>query len=170
MSGLNIELKESTQINENENENESGKAIEAVFSGQIDEDSDFTVFDGLDKRPEIRRIIFNLEGVELINSCGIRDWIQFQKTLPSTATIVYQKCPQVIVEQLNIVKGFIRENSLIESFIAPYYNEEKDEEVKVLLTPGQVVDGKAPVIKDEDGNELEFDEIEAQYFSFLKNS
>lgn len=153
MSGLKIELKEI------------GSEIEAIFEGQIDEDADFSPITG----KSADTMIFNLEKVHLINSCGIRDWIEFQKTLPESMSIIYRKCPQVIVEQLNIVKGFVRENSSIESFYAPYYNEEKDEEIKALLTPGEVVDGKAPVLKDDKGNELEFDEIEAQYFSFLKN-
>lgn len=153
MSGLKIEL------------NQNGDEIEAVFEGQIDEDADFSELKG--KSP--KRLIFNLKKVSMINSCGIRDWIEFQKNLPENMELVYRRCPQVIVEQLNIVKGFIRENGQVESFYAPYYNEDKDEEIKVLLTPDQVVDGKAPVQKDESGLELEFDEIEAQYFSFLKN-
>lgn len=138
---------------------------EALFKGQIDEDADFGPLAG-ESAP---KLIFNLEGVELINSCGIRDWIEFQKTLSPGSKIVYRRCPQPIVEQLNIVKGFIRSNSEVESFYAPYYNEKKDEEVKILLSPGQIVDGKAPAQKDSEGNELEFDEIEAQYFAFLKN-
>ncbi|MEX0797889.1 MAG: hypothetical protein WEB87_04715 [Bacteriovoracaceae bacterium] len=139
--------------------------VEVVFEGQIDEDADFSSLSGL----EAQVMVFNLEKVSLINSCGIREWVEFQKKLPKETKLVYRKCPQVIVEQLNIVKGFIRDNSLIESFFAPYYNEARDQEVKVLLTPSQVKEGKAPVIKDEDGSELEFDEIEMQYFSFLKN-
>lgn len=144
---------------------EAPDKVEAVFVGQIDEDADFSPLNGKTSSA----MVFDLEGVDLINSCGIRDWIEFQKSLPQDMKIVYRKCPQVIVEQLNIVKGFVRENSEIESFYAPYYNEDKDEEVKILLKPSQVVEGKAPTLKDDDGNELEFDEIEAQYFSFLKN-
>lgn len=154
MSGLKIEV------------NKNGAEVIALFSGQIDEDADFSPLQG----KSAQTLVLDLEGVTLINSCGIRDWIEFQKSLSSDMKLVYRKCPQVIVEQLNIVKGFIRENSVIESFYAPYYNEEKDEEKKVLLRPEQVLNGKAPELKDDDGNVLEFDEIEAQYFSFLKNA
>ena len=75
----------------------------------------------------------------------------------------------MIVEQLNIIKGFIKPGGIVESFFAPYYNDAKDEEVKLLITPDEVVDNKAPAKKDSDGNELEFDEIELQYFNFLKS-
>ena len=144
---------------------ENGSEVEAVFVGQIDEDADFSPLLGV----SASTMVFDLGKVSLINSCGIREWIEFQKSLPQETKITYRKCPQVIVEQLNIVKGFIRENSLIESFFAPYYNEAKDEEVKILLTPAQVVEGKAPAMNSSEGEELEFDEVEMQYFNFLKN-
>jgi hypothetical protein len=142
------------------------KDNEVIFtlSGQIDEDADFSSLN-TDKK----KIIFDLDGIELINSCGIRDWVEFQNGLPSDCSIVYKNCPQVIVEQLNIIKGFIKEGGVVESFYAPYYNEAKDEEVKILITPAEVVESKAPSKKDDDGNELEFDEIELQYFNFLKS-
>jgi anti-anti-sigma regulatory factor len=137
------------------------------FIGQIDEDADFSLVEGLDSAT----IIFDLEKVTHINSCGIREWIKFQETLSTNSSLLYRKCPQVIVEQMNIVKGFVREGGKIESFYAPYFYEEKDEEVKVLLTPDQVKDGKAPEMKFEGtDNVMEFDDIEAQYFNFLKNS
>jgi len=104
----------------------------------------------------------------MINSCGIRDWVEFQKNIDDSVQIIYQNCPQVIIEQINIIKGFIKEGGIIESFYAPYYDEKNDKEIKILITPDEVVDGKAPVKKNEDGEELDFDEIELQYFNFLK--
>lgn len=135
------------------------------FSGAINEDSDFSVLDNLEET----NIIFDLDKVVSINSCGIREWIKFQNNLPANLQITYTNCPQVVVEQMNIIKGFIKDGGVIESFYAPYYNETKDEEKIVLIKPDQVVDNKAPEIKDEDGNLLEFDDIPSQYFNFLKN-
>jgi len=132
--------------------------------GQIDEDAQLDVM-----QTDKSKIIFDLEGVTLINSCGIRDWVEFQSQLPENSEIIYRKCPQVIVEQLNIIKGFIKSGGKVESFFAPYYNDAKDEEVKILITPEEVIDTKAPEKKDSEGNLLEFDEIELQYFNFLKS-
>ncbi len=134
------------------------------ISGQIDEDADLgsMTVDGKTK------VIFNLNDVTMINSCGIRDWVEFQKNIDDATEIVYRNCPQVIIEQLNIIKGFIKSGGVVESFYAPYYDEKNDKEIKILLTPSEVVDGKAPVKKNEDGEELDFDEIELQYFNFLK--
>jgi hypothetical protein len=69
---------------------------------------------------------------------------------------------------MNIVAGFIHPNGRIESFVAPYYDETNDEEIKILLTPEEIKDGKAPLKTNDAGEALEFDEIELQYFNFLK--
>lgn len=143
---------------------EDNSTINALLEGQINEDSDFTSFENL----KGDKLILNLRNVTHINSCGIRDWVEIQKKYFNFSKVIYQECPQVIIEQMNIVSGFIHANGEIESFYAPYYNEEKDEEVKILLTPSEVSNSKAPSKKDADGNELEFDDIEIQYFSFLK--
>ncbi len=136
------------------------------LSGQIDEDADLSKLD-FSGASEIE---FDLENITLINSCGIRDWVEYQKRIPDQVKIVYSKCPQVIIEQINIIKGFIREGGIVKSFYAPYYDENNDQEVKILITPSEVVDLKAPEKKNDDGDILEFDEIELQYFNFLKNS
>ncbi|MAZ49876.1 MAG: hypothetical protein CME65_15040 [Halobacteriovoraceae bacterium] len=144
------------------------KGDKVVFrlSGQIDEDAELLKLDFSDAK----EIEFNLDNVKLINSCGIRDWVEFQKTIPESVKISYSFCPQIIIEQINIIKGFIRPGAKVESFYAPYYDESKDEEVKLLITPDEVINQKAPVKKNEQGEELEFDEIEVQYFNFLRNN
>jgi len=141
-----------------------GKHI-LYFSGAIDEDSNF---DNIDLQ-NLSEVTFDLEGIQLINSCGIREWIKFQDQLSKTIFITYKNCPQIIVEQMNIIKGFVKDCGTIESFYAPYYDEESDTEVKILITPSEVIEGKAPLKKNENAKDLEFDDIEAQYFSFLKN-
>ena len=146
--------------------NQQGDEIIFELSGQIDEDADLAKLDF----SEAKSIEFNLNDISLINSCGIRDWVEFQKTIPESVQISYSHCPQVIIEQINIIKGFIREGAKVKSFYAPYYDEANDQEIKILITPEEVVNQKAPVKKNEKGDLLEFDEIELQYFNFLKNN
>jgi len=134
------------------------------FSGSINEDFTYKNLIG----DASAKYIFDLEGVTLLNSCGIREWIKFINELPENSQLEYHNCPTVVVLQMNMVKGFLTANAKVASFYAPYYDEEADEEVKILLTTDQVVDGKAPQIKNDDGEELEFDGIEATYFKFLK--
>lgn len=135
---------------------------EFLLQGQIDEDSTFEEILSSKKS----KIIIDFNKVTLINSCGVREWINFLEGVKD-CIITYKNCPQVVIEQINMVHGFILPNTSIESFYAPYYSEKADDVLKVLLLSSQVVDGKAPKI-EQDGEELEFDAIEAQYFQFLK--
>lgn len=152
MSSLDIKLRED------------GQNVYVELSGQINEDSEMQSLENL----KAKKLVLNLKNVNHINSCGIREWIEFQKKHFSFEEIEYEECPQVIIEQMNIVAGFIHPNGKITSFFAPYYSEQEDKEYKILLKPNEVLDGKAPDKKDSTGNSLEFDEIEAQYFNFLK--
>lgn len=132
--------------------------------GSIDEDADFKELLGLEQR----NISFNFDKVSMINSCGIREWIKFLEKIPETTHVVYNNCPQIIIEQINMVHGFFRKGASINSFYAPYYCEKCGAESKIHLSASQIKNRKAPKIDcPKCGSEAEFDAIEAQYFSFL---
>ncbi len=145
---------------------ENGK-IEILFQGQVDEDSDFSNL----QVQEGSYLIINWGEVSSINSCGIREWIRWCKTLPGIEKMEFHKCPKVIVDQMNIVDGFIPQGAVVESFYVPYYNEDKDSVVLKLFEKGvDFDDGKVnppEVIEVEDG-EAEIDVVEQKYFKFLK--
>lgn len=132
--------------------------------GAIDEDADFKELIGLEQKT----INFDFDKVTMINSCGIREWIKFLEKIPEKTHIVYNSCPQIIIEQINMVHGFFRKGASINSFYAPYYCEKCGKESKVHLKSDQVKNRKAPKIEcPKCGENMDFDAIEAQYFSFL---
>lgn len=132
--------------------------------GSIDEDADFKELIGLEQKT----ISFDFDKVSMINSCGIREWIKFIEKIPESTHIVYNNCPQIIIEQINMVHGFFRKGASINSFYAPYFCEKCDKENKVHLKAEQVKNRKAPKMEcPKCGEEMDFDAIEAQYFSFL---
>jgi DNA-directed RNA polymerase subunit RPC12/RpoP/anti-anti-sigma regulatory factor len=133
--------------------------------GAIDEDSDFKELEGLQQK----NISFDFNQISMINSCGIREWIKFLEHMPEESNIVYENCPQIIIEQINMVHGFFKKGASIRSFYAPYYCEQCDKEVKIHLLSERVENRQAPKINCPTcgSNELEFDAIESQYFSFL---
>lgn len=143
-----------------------GSKVIAELKGAIDEDADFSKIKelgGLDSYE------FNFEDINSINSCGVREWTNFVSSLGKTTEIRYLNCRQIIIEQINMVHGFIPENASIESFYAPYFCEDLDKEYKILLKASEIVDKKAPTVKCPDGDhKMEFDAIEGQYFSFIK--
>lgn len=133
--------------------------------GAIDEDADFKELLGLEQKT----ISFDFNQVNMINSCGIREWIKFLEKIPEKSTIVYNNCPQIIIEQINMVHGFFRKGAVINSFYAPYFCESCNKEAKIHLKTEQVKNKKAPKIECPNCGEenMDFDAIEAQYFNFL---
>ena len=135
------------------------------FQGSIDEDADFKELLGLEQK----NITFDFNQVNMINSCGIREWIKFIEKIPEKSTMTYTNCPQIIIEQINMVHGFIRKGATIQSFYAPYYCEKCGKESKIHLQADQVKNRKAPKADcPHCGTEgMDFDAIEGQYFSFI---
>jgi anti-anti-sigma regulatory factor len=143
----------------------AGQAIVSL-EGVMDEDMVLEKVQGLNEGT----LIFDFDKVTSINSCGIRDWITFISSKATDSKIVYRKCPKVIIEQLNMVKGFLPEGAQIESFYAPFFCESCENEEMVLLSPDHIKGRKAPTnlpcsqCKTEG---IEFDALESQYFHFL---
>lgn len=141
------------------------------LKGQIDEDAQFAGFD-IEGAETIK---IDFQEVIAINSCGIREWIKLMKDVNQGQKIIYINCPKVIVDQINMVAGFLPSNAEVESFYVPYYSEDSGKEKMVLFTRGKEFTSSgvsAPeTIKDEEsGEEMELDVIESKYFKFLSAS
>jgi DNA-directed RNA polymerase subunit RPC12/RpoP len=141
--------------------------LNVLLAGTIDEDADFAPLHGLTQP----KIVFDFHGISMLNSCGIREWVSFLTKLPSTTRFTYRRCPQIIIEQINMVHGFFREGAVIESFFAPYYCADCNKESKIELKATQVHGQRAPKMSCPHcgSSEMEFDALEEQYFHFLKN-
>lgn len=148
---------------------QNGSDVIVTLAGHIDEDAQFTA---LDLSGASGKVVVDIEGVTAINSCGIREWVKWIRTAPNTTSVVFKKCPKVIVDQINMVTGFLPENGKVESFFVPYYSDESGNEKMVLFEEGKQFNGgdvNPPAeVKDESGEAMEMDVIEAKYFKFLK--
>jgi hypothetical protein len=147
---------------------QNGDELQVVFSGHIDEDAQFNDL----SIGDAKKVVLDLDGVTAINSCGIREWIKWIRSAGTGAEMVYRKCPKVIVDQINMVAGFLPENGKVESFYVPYYNDDSGNEKMVLFREGTEFKGAdlfpPEPVKDESGDPMEMDVIEAKYFKFLK--
>jgi hypothetical protein len=143
-----------------------GSAVVLDVAGNIDEDANFAPVEF----GATTAIILDLEKVTAINSVGIREWIKWTKTFP-TAALSVRKCPKIIVDQINMVAGFLPTGTKVQSFFVPYFAEESGNEKMVLFEDGkEFVPGKVSPpaeVKDETGEVMEMDVIEAKYFKFL---
>ena len=137
--------------------------------GEIDENADFTELKKRLRGP----VVFQLAEIRRINSCGVREWVNFVRDLPSVTELTFSHCSPPIVTQLNMIFNF-RGNAKVRSFYAPYICEAcGHEEDKLLDVQSQFPGGKfrAPEFAcDQCGAQMEFDDLPERYLSFLNES
>ncbi|MFN7453720.1 MAG: hypothetical protein ACK5RO_03570 [Pseudobdellovibrionaceae bacterium] len=145
----------------------NGSIFKVTIGGIIDEDADFAPH----ALAAATEVVVECSGVKGINSCGIREWIKWI-SVAAGKKVLYRQCPKVIVDQINMVQGFLPAGGRVESFYVPYFHEDSGAEKTVLFTLGKEFSSQgeinAPAVKDDAGNEMEMDVIEAKYFKFLK--
>ncbi len=145
----------------------NGEKLALTLAGTIDEDIDFSQY----PLTGATEIDLHLSGVKSINSCGIREWIKWISGADAQV-LRWHDCPKPIVDQINMVDGFLPSRGRVLSFFVPYYNDDAGSEKNVLFRYGsEFTDSEVKPpgsVKDEDGNEMEMDVIESKYFKFIK--
>ena len=147
-----------------------GARLVISVTGNVDEDSNFQPVDF----GTFTAVVLDLAKITAINSVGIREWIKWTKSIPSAVKLSVRNCPKIIVDQINMVAGFLPSGTQVESFFVPYYADSSGTEKMVLFSNGkEFKDGELHFpgeIKDDAGEVMEMDVIEAKYFKFLKNA
>lgn len=147
----------------------NGSQAKVKITGIIDEDVQLTDY----SLKGLSLVEINLDHVRSINSCGVREWVKWLESAPS-AQIKLVACPKVIIDQINLVAGFLPLNAKVQSFYVPYFNPDTDFEKIVLFREGVEFAGTQvnlpKAITDDKGNELEIDVVESKYFGFLKSA
>ena len=139
------------------------------LGGVIDEDNELG--DLVDKIPTGTAVI-DLGEIERINSCGVRDWVNWLSKLETNGTrSVLVECSPAIVAQINLVNNFTG-SGVVKSFYVPYFCPECDEE-KVLLVEATDMGPpphEPPTCRcDECDLVMDFDDMPDSYFAFLSN-
>ncbi len=150
--------------------NPEGARLAIAVAGNVDEDANFVPVD----IGAFTQVVLDLQGVSAINSVGIREWIKWVKQIPTTVQLTVRNCPKIVVDQINMVAGFLPPATVIESFFVPYYADATGSEKMILFSNGKEFKGGALTppgeVKDDSGEAMEMDVIEAKYFKFLKNA
>lgn len=151
------------------------------LTGQIDEDVNFGAILGEVHEmasmgaPEggLPRVFFDLQKVERINSCGVREWLLFLEKLQLKFKVEFRVASEAFIEQANIVPGILGPNGTpVHQIEIPYFCASCDERTRQLVPVASVkrTDGfTAPESKcAKCGSAQELDALEEEYFSFLK--
>lgn len=143
--------------------------------GAINED---TIFKEIDPG-SAKVVILDLDKVASLNSMGLRNWLNWVKKIRAKAQIVFRSCPRTVVDQMNILNGFLPMGALVESFYIPFYCDSCGREDNFLAVRGRdymeaTVDARegmtvpaqrpCPVCQQD----MSMDVLPAKYFSFLK--
>jgi anti-anti-sigma factor len=137
------------------------------LGGVIDEDNELT--DLTDRIPAGTAVI-DLGEIERINSCGVRDWVNWlTKVERNGGRVVLVECSPAIVSQINLVNNFTGQG-VVKSFFAPYFCPNCDREKVLLVEAGEMgpPPHRAPTCRcDECDGVMDFDDMEDSYFAFL---
>jgi anti-anti-sigma regulatory factor len=147
----------------------SGEAYSFLrLRGVIDEDNNLS---GLVDRLGGDVLVVDASEVDRINSCGVRDWVNWLIAVEEMRfKVILIRCAPPIVTQINLVTNFVGD-AVVHSFFAPYYCPECDREVLKLIETESLY-GQTPVTPPsfrcgDCGGVLEFDDIEEAYFAFI---
>ncbi len=136
-----------------------------VVAGVIDEHADLAPISSISGDAEI-----NLKGVRRINSFGVRAWMEALRAVPGSVKLRVVECPPPVVDQLNMVGGFLAHAQLV-SFYVPMTCEECDEQLDQLyeLEACRKLGGKLPSTPcPRCGRPMEVDDLEEQYLLFAR--
>jgi len=140
------------------------------LAGVIDEDNDLA-----DVGDQVRNgtAVIDLSEIERINSCGVRDWVNWLNKIESRGSrVVLVECSPAIVAQINLVNNFTG-TGVVKSFFAPYFCPTCDREKVLLLETSELgtTPTNAPTCRcDECDGVMEFDDMEDSYFAFLSTA
>src|SRR6188472_1800953 len=131
------------------------------LAGVIDEDNKLNE---LSVQLKHDLVVIHLGGVERINSCGVRDWVNWLTGLQRGKKEVYLvECSPAIVAQLNLVNNFTGGGGVVHSFYAPYFCSQCSKESTRLLLTDEVANmdqPKAPPFRcDECEGPMDFDDL-----------
>lgn len=132
--------------------------------GAISEETDFRPLMGA-LAPVV---VVDLGGVSHINSCGIREWLDFVRQAEAGGThLVLERCAPLVVAQLNMISNFMGNHGEVRSVLGPYACDDCGHEHLELIALDQS-DVEVPDVDScpKCGAPMEFEELEELYLQF----
>ncbi len=117
------------------------------FKGYLDEMAELPTYESLSK---LKSLVFNLDGCRIINSSGIKKWVQLmsQLALKADLKIVLQNCHPLILDQINLIEGFLPANAQVESIYVMLFCEKCEKEFDVCKKVTDVESSLSVAIRD----------------------
>jgi DNA-directed RNA polymerase subunit RPC12/RpoP len=147
-----------------------GEVLSISIEGVFDESVDLDEIIG-DK--SLSEVNFELGSVKRINSSGVRKWLLFLQTHHDKFKIHVQSAPPCVVEQMNLIAGFLQ-GVKVQSIYLPYVCNQCDHEhmEKVASADFEKLKTELPVVacSNCENPDMEFDYLTEEYLYFLSQS
>jgi len=145
-----------------------GPVASIKLTGAVNEDTDFApLLAEIAKREQVQ---IDLSGVHRINSCGVREWVKFIRSLPANRELAFVNVSPALVNQINMISNFVGSARVL-SAQAPYLCDGCGHEELVVT---DLTSGALPELPSRPcpkcGAQMEFDDLEDSYFAFLQRT
>ncbi|MBI5509301.1 MAG: hypothetical protein HY903_11165 [Deltaproteobacteria bacterium] len=136
------------------------------LSGPVNEDADFAPL--VTALAGKNQVSMDLGGINRVNSCGVREWVNFMRKLPNNLKVKLEQCSPPMVNQINTISNFVGLARVV-SVQAPFMCDKcgRSERVVVSVESGRVPD-LANRACPHCAGKMEFDDLEDSYFAFLR--
>ena len=139
------------------------------LSGKIDEDATISLQKLIADIPAQTVTKFSFAHVTLINSLGVRAWVQFMRVFSDNHPTFFCHCPPEVVMQINMIPSFLSK-AQVESFFTNY-SCEKSQETKQILYHVAELNCQIPQAPRchncSCGDGMETEDLEDEYFAFI---
>lgn len=146
-----------------------GKRTLIMMSGWLDERAELPEFE----EPIAGDLVLDLQAVSLLNSMGVRKWMQWLMGLRVERNVILVNCSPVVVKQINILDGFVNDRTRIATIFVPYFCEDCGFEENKLIDiakmdpPASVAQVVESYTCPKCAKNMELDMVKSQYFTFL---
>jgi hypothetical protein len=152
----------------------NGSKYQFVLSGSIGETNAMFIYN----ITGATEITVDLKDITYINSIGVKGWVDWALKIPKSCKVIFLNCPHVMINQFNMVVGFMPINGMVKSFFAPYHCESCSHEKIELFSEGieyfyNPPPGQAAINYPEEkpcpkcGEKMEADFFRSKVFKFL---
>lgn len=143
------------------------------FTGPINEEAGGPLNNLQNEASSGKMVVFDMEGIEYVNSLGIRTWINFLRTFGEGRSLEMRNCPPDVIVQINMIPKFAgtaKITSFKGFYICPECDHEQTEHFDCSVGTDAILEQNSTIKCQKCGAATEMESDEDIYFEFLNAS